>query len=418
MRILLIDRNPQARSILSVRVGEALRQIGLKRSETIETDLDRLVWDKSDSVPSVAFLGPGYYQDVATSVAKFRAAFPRTPLAIVLDNDVYATAAVELRRELSARIMPIADIAQMAQFILDYDTKLQAETETGNQGIVAVCQLKGGVGATTITAALAACWAKHELSVAMLDLDDLNPQLTLWSKATSARRRIVSELLLMGEVPAFRVTELAHPIELYGGNLSVIPQPERYQESFHFKADVVESIPSSSEYIRSLIPALQSAFDVVVVDVGRSWGIATFALLPFCRHVLLVGNNDRTTLFHSFENLSRLYRESDDPEEFDLNRWQVIMNTNVIGEELAVEEIREQIEALELFPKSTRITTLAHSRQGSEWSLTEGTLYDLAEESVRGEIEELAFRLVPFRRAIRETETGMEKFRRSLNRFF
>jgi len=103
------------------------------------------------------------------------------PLGVVLANEVYATEAVELRRIVSARIMPIADIAQMAQFILDFDSQMGPDAVLRNRGVITLLQFKGGVGTTTLAAALGACWARHDLKTVLVDLDDVSAHLSSWA---------------------------------------------------------------------------------------------------------------------------------------------------------------------------------------------------------------------------------------------
>ena len=201
MRILVIDTDPKTREVLVTRLREALRQADRKRAEIVSGGLELLSSIEGIESASLGFIGPGCYQELESAVSRFRAVYPDVPLGVVLENSVYATQALELRRYVSARIMPLADIAQMAQFVLDGEAKGGSGATVRNRGVIAVTQCKGGVGVTSVALALAACWAKHELSVALLDLDDFNPQLTVWAKSGASERRAVLEFLQAGAVP-------------------------------------------------------------------------------------------------------------------------------------------------------------------------------------------------------------------------
>ncbi|MCB0360464.1 MAG: AAA family ATPase [Bdellovibrionales bacterium] len=413
MRILIIDPNPESREVLATRVREALRQVGLKRTELAEGDLTLLNAPGEDGNSICAFLGPGCYDGAERCLQLFRSTFPTAPVALVLDNEIYAEDAVELRRILSVRIMAVADIAQMAAFILDSDQQLSAQPGSRNRGVISVAQLKGGVGATTIAAALAACWARHELSICLIDLDDINPQLTDWGRAGPSQRKVVADLLRQGEIPKYRVNELLHPIEGYDGRLVVVPQPERYQESFHFKADILEGAPTAAVFIESLLGALREEFDVIVCDCGRSWGIATFGILPMSQHVLLVSDDDGMSVRRTLDNLHRLARESDDEEEFDLSRWSVVLNAYT-GKLLSPKDLSVEIQELDLFPESAVLYTVPFSERGRQWGGPGKSFYDMAEPAVRAGIEKMAFNLVPFRQDTDEAISG--KFRRRLQK--
>lgn len=405
MRIFLIDPEEDSRRTLVVRVEEAIRQSGLRRIETLEGDLDLIEVHAGEEPPALAFLGPGCYHELEHSLSRFRAAYPLTPLALVLDNEIYANEAVELRRLVSVRIMPLADIAQIAQFMLDSGGKLAGQPGAKNRGIVGVAQFKGGVGATTIAVGLAGCWARHDLSVVLIDFDDVNPQITDWGRIGVQQRIAVSEMLRDGELPKYRVNELVSPIEGYNGRLVVIGQPEDYREGFHFKADVLEGAPSSADFVRSLLTVLQDEFDVIVIDFGRSWGISTFAALPLCQHVILATDDDGFSVRRTLEGLRRLYRESDDPEEFDLSRWRIVLNAYT-GKQLSPNDVADEIEALDIFPESTSLYTVPFSEHGRQWGASGASFYDAAEEPVKAILRELAFNLVPFRQAAAPSGAG------------
>ena len=421
MRIFVIDPVEASREVLVTRLTEVCRQAQLKRIEVLSGDFELARANAGGEPPDAGFLGPGCYATLEDSVSRFRSFFAKAPLAVVLDNEIYAQEAVDLRRFLSARIMPLADLAQMAQFVLDSSgTQVRTTSVSSVQGVVAVAQLKGGVGATSLAASLATCWAEHQRSVALIDLDDVNPQLTAWAKPGLSQYRTARELLEAGQVSSNRIRELAVTPERFEGRLGILGQPEFYHEGFHFKADVLESAPSSSVYVQSLIPALQEIYDVVVIDMGRSWGISAFALLPLCQQVLLVVDEDRTTVDRTLSVLQRFYRESDDPEEFDFSKWRLMVNAYG-GDAYPVEEMIEAVRSAELSPEPMPVQTLLYSATGGDWFRTKDerglvSLYDLAEEEVRSVIADLAYSLVPFAGAAVESAPQPAGFARRLAR--
>jgi cellulose biosynthesis protein BcsQ len=396
MRLLLIDNNEATRQVLMARIQEALRRSGLRRVQVIEGDADALTECLTIENPSLTFFGPGCYRQLDELIDTFRSLQPTAPLAVVLDNEIYANEAIELRKSLQVRLMPIADIAQIAQFILEVDSQLGAGVGGRNRGVVTAVQFKGGIGTSTVAASLAACWAKNDLSVALVDLDDLNPQITDWAQVGAAQRKAVSDALREGDVPRYRLDELGFPVEGYDGRLVIIGQPEHYSEGFHLKADVLEGAPSSAEYLKSLISVLQDEFDVIVVDAGRSWGVATFALLPLSQHVLMVTSDEQQALKRSLDNLQRLYSESDDFSEFDLARWRVVLN-GFSGRGLSVADVSKEIEDVGIFPQDAALYTIPFCDSARRWSGSKETLFEKGDEQTQAAIREIAFNLVPFR---------------------
>ena len=287
MEILVVDTTEELLNALESRVDEAIKQSGLRRVR-LQSCMVEVIEDVSPKfVPEAVLVGPGCFEDCEDIVERVQIRFPRSGVGVVLQNDIYALEAVRLRRVLGVKVMPIADIANIASFVLDNQQITKASGST-NEGVIAVAQMKGGVGSSTVTASLAACWADHELSVCILDLDDINPHLTDWARVSVGKRSLVSELLRQGQVPVYRLSECMASVEGANRSISIIGQPANYHESFHFKADVLEGAPSSQAFIESVVPLLQDNFDVVLIDLGRSWGVSHFATLPLCQQVVLV----------------------------------------------------------------------------------------------------------------------------------
>lgn len=401
MQILVADPVAQSREELVARVHEALRQAGIKRAEVVDGDLSMITAKQKSESYQAIFLGPGCYQNLEESIGSIKGSLPDVPHTLVLDNERYSQEGLELRRLLSVRIMALADLAQMADFLLDCEARFGTSANVRSRGVITVTQLKGGVGASTIAAGLAACWARHDMSVALVDFDDVNPQLTEWGRVGTSQRRAMSEMLRQGDVPKYRVNELAHPVEGFNGKLAIIGQPIRYQESFHFKADVIEGAPSASIFVPSLMNALREEFDVIVVDSSKSWGITTFSLLPLSQQILLVTDEDGMSVRRTLDNLHRLTRESDDPAEFDLSRWSFVFNCYT-GKLLSPKDLSIEIRELDLFPDSATLYTIPYSAEGRQWGGPGQSFYDLVDDRVKQGIKKIAFSLVPFRQEAEE----------------
>lgn len=411
MQIFLIEQRQDSGILAYERLEEAIRQAGIRRMQVVVGDIgllrrraENISYQSSD--PFAIFIGPTCVEKIEETVARARAVFPKVPLAAIVDNDTYALEAVRLRRLIDVRIMPVADIAQMANFVLDCESDTGAKLGLRTKGVISVCQLKGGVGCSTIAVGLAACWARNGLSVALIDLDDLNPQVTDWARVSNVHRQAVAEMLSQGVVPAYRLTELLGVVEGYDARLVAMGQPENYYQGFHFKADILEDAPSSSEFISSIIQVLQNEFDVVVIDGGRSWGISSFASLAPSQHTLLVIDDDGMSLRRSLLNLRRLRRESDDPKEFDLNRWSVLLNAYT-GKLLTISDVSEEIEDLGIFPDTSHLYTIPFSETGRQWGGPGESFYELADRQAKFALEEVAFSLVPFRREMNVSSNGI-----------
>lgn len=396
MKLVIIDNSPDSQASVLGRVQEALRQADIKRLEVEEADslaLEGLNWETTLG----CLIGPGCYSELDEVVSRVRAMYPTGPLAVILDSDFYASEGVGVKKRLGVQVIALGDLQQIASFLIDCDSQSGAASGGHkSRGVIGVTQFKGGVGTTTLTAAISSCWARHGLSVAAIDLDDVNPQLTQWARVGVDKKTIASELLRAGEVPVSRVNELVHPVEGFEGRFVVVGQPETYNEGFHFKANVLEGIPSASEYVHSLIEALKAEFDIVVIDLARSWGVSTFTCLPLCQHVLLVTDDDGMSVRRTLDGIARLKAESGDSEEFELSRWSLVLN-GYTGRLISPKEIAMEIQEMELFPPDSSLWTVPFSDGGRQWGAPGQSFYETAEQQARDEIRKICHSMVPFK---------------------
>jgi MinD-like ATPase involved in chromosome partitioning or flagellar assembly len=394
MQLIVIDTSPPLRAALLGRVQEASRQAGLQRIAVIDVDplnLDGVNWGSTVG----CFIGTGCGSILKDLLTKLQGAHAICPVAIVVDVETYATEAVAIHKILGREVVAETDLTQMANFIVDCEREASGRPSgVRPRHIIGVTQLKGGVGVTSLTAALGVCWSSVGKTVAVIDFDDVSPQLTEWARIPPAQRALTGELLRTGEVTIDKLRDFVHPIEGFDGRLVAIGQPLLYSEAFHFRAYVMEGAPSSSEFVSSVLSLLSSEYDIVLIDLGRSWGVSAFAALPWCERVLFVLDDDGISVRRSLDSLMRLKQESGDPEEFNLNRWVVALN-KVTGQRLSTRDITAAVEQTELFPKNTPIAMIPYTEKGRQWGATGTSMYTLCESRVRASLDSLADILVP-----------------------
>lgn len=398
MKLVLIDPSPESRAALFAHVQEGLRQAESRRLEPTDLDIGRIESFDWEQVVG-CLLGPSAFDSIEEAVERIRMMAPNCLLGIVLEGDAYLANATQLRRKLGTRIISGSDLVQFTDFVLDCENASAGSTgPAGGKScsIIGVCQFKGGVGATSVTAALAACWARHGFSVAAIDLDDVNPQLTAWARVGVAQKTVTAELLRQGEVPANRINELVHPVEGFEGRFVVVGQPEAYNEGFHFKANVLEGSPSSSEFMISMLTNLSPEFDVIVIDMARSWGVSSFAALSQCHKVLLVSDDDGLSVRRTLDCLARMKGESEDSEEFDLAKWSFVLN-GFTGQLIGPKEVAIEIEEMQLFAAESSLFTLPFSESGRQWGAPGQSMYEMADEKSKAAIRKIAYQFVPFR---------------------
>jgi cellulose biosynthesis protein BcsQ len=396
MQVLIIDTTPQLRASLLGRVQEAGRQAGMQRLGVVEVDplnLDELSWASTVGV----FVGVGSGSMIKELLGKIQGAAVDVPVAIVLDPDTYASEAVAIHKVLGREVVCETDLTQMANFIVDCERHASGRPlGVRARHVVGVVHLKGGVGASTIAAGLGSCIAKAGYTTAIMDLDDVTPTITEWARVSPSQRSLVGELLRVGEVTTDRLRDLVAPVEGYGGRLVVVGTPQNYADAFHLKASVLDGAPAASSFVNSTLSLLSSEYEIVLIDMGRSWGVATFSALPWCERVVLVMDDDGLAVRRSLDGLVRLKQESGDPDEFALTKWSIVLN-KWSGKRLSEGDIRAAVASTEVFPEAAPVFMVGFSERGRQWGAPSESIYDLASVAVKRQIEALAKALVPSR---------------------
>ncbi len=340
MEILVIDSDPAARAVLLGRLQELKRGRELQAIEPIPL-LPKGIAAKNFASVGAIILGPGLAQS-ASGVLEALAAKPKCPIAALFYPAPSGTVSVAVDNDDALRLFLIQSLAQ---------SQLAKLAEA--RKVIGIAQFAGGVGATTLAIELGKQIAGAGNNTTVVDLDDVTSYLSVLAKAAPRYRAAVSDALMQGSVSDTTLSDLLAP---FSERLTVVPQPESYAEAFHFKANVLENAPVSSAMVNSLLSSLRAKDHTVILDLAKSWGLATFAALPRCGQILFVISAESTDRVKtSIECLRRLKKESDAGDEFDTMKWSIVVTR---ADPAQASEIRKIINAAEMFPESVHVNFL------------------------------------------------------------
>jgi len=395
MNIVIIDQDPAGRASLYGTVQMAIRQAQLRRIGIVDVNFESLNQVNTDVV-QVCIIGPGCYSIIEKVIERIKTLMPSVKCALIVETHLYEKAVVSVKRAFDIPVMRTGDIGPISAFLIDCDAKIKSGSDDVNKGVIAVTNIAAGAGSTTFTAALGACFARHELSVALVDFSRLNPKLTKVAKVSDNARNIVSDCIKRGHVPVDRLNEIVHPYAGYEGKMVVVGAPISYQERNHFLSDVIVDAPSVSEYVQSLIPILRNEFDIVLIDCGDSWGVATFSCMPLCHDVLLVTDDTGDSVIETLSTLKELAQQSGDPEEFDFAKWSIVIN-KYTKKAVRMQELAIEVDGYNLFPAGVNIFTLAKSDMGAMWGEPGKTFYEASFSDERSQLIKIATSFIPFK---------------------
>lgn len=305
------------------------------------------------------------------------------------------TVSQEERRELEKRhgLPVISSLREVGE------TKALANAVDPGRGVIGLAHFKGGVGASASALSLASCWARSGCEVAIVDLDDVSPQITEWGETPPKSREAVGRCVLKGTFGERDLEACLHPVHGFDRKLFILGQPLTYSERFHFKAKVLEGAPNISEFLSHLLPCLSARFEVVIIDLSRSWALSTFSSLSFCNHLLLVSQAESYCVQSSLSLMSDLKNESEELSS-GAPPWSLVLTTlqepavNLSKLENVVEghEMHGYFSGFFLLPFATRVNI---------WGRKGASLFDLGDERYRVEVKSLA-------QALLKRSTGLE----------
>lgn len=389
MQILIVDISPPMRAMLLGRVQEAARQAGLQRISIVEVDplnLDSVVWDATIGCLFGSGCGP-LIREVLEKVSVLK---PGCPVGIVVDPDTYVTDGVAIYKALGKAVMCETDLPQLATFIVDSERGASHYRKGAQRRcVVGVTQCKGGVGATTVASSLGVSLARSGKSVVLIDLDDVSPQLTMWARVPQTHRAAVGRLLRSGGLDVGALRDFIFPLPGFDSRLVVVGQPALYGEGFHLRAPVIDGAPSSADFMSQLLTLVSQEYDVVILDMSKSWGISSFAALRWCDRVLSIVNDDGLAVDMTCAVLKRMSGESGDLEEFNFSKWSCVLNMHS-GNRLSESDIVQAFQEYEFVGEPLLCHPISYCDQGRLWGGRGESLYDLATSRVRTQIERLA----------------------------
>ena len=292
LTIFVVDKSAESRnrllrvvdSLLDVDGAEydLLPQISLK--PVAPTEL------RFQEVPDICIVGDELLTVELTEVGKIRKLLPDTPILVKLNEELERIAIVEQLARMGADdTLPegISSKEFLRKIIL-----LARKASRSRQGkLLLVDSGKGGVGVTSVAAALAETLFQGKKKVAVIDFDVETQDLSRFLQA----RPYVNENLQLLFDRSRPVTE-----EFVMQSLVRVWEDE---SDFYCLPPVLETeslYDPRSNYARillSVLEVLDSCFDYVIVDAGGVRGALQETLYRVADKVVFVVNNDPATLY-------------------------------------------------------------------------------------------------------------------------
>jgi MinD-like ATPase involved in chromosome partitioning or flagellar assembly len=316
----------------------------------------------------VCLIGPELIGADAAYINVIRQQLPGKIVLCVLDSTTFSFGMIEQLGRLGVDDV-LMDTASSEEFFrrLVLLRRRVASTEKGR--LIAVDAARGGVGATTISAALAEGWLDAGKTVCVVDGDIFSQDLTRFLQVRPCVNEPLRLLLdCQRVVTAETVAECAFPVWADEPRLKCVAPPVATDEA----------ILSSSQACRTFIGVLeilQSQYQVVVVDAAPLIAGCRQALYQSADEVVLVANRDPAGAFATRQAVSLIggYLR---PE----SRLTTVVNQNSkVQAPLSV--VRQQVLALDTRPQ--RSFVMPFVAQAARWACSGRTAFAALQRSVR-----------------------------------
>jgi len=384
MRILIVDASTETQAACAKRFE------GFTKSDRETLDLKvRLVSEREflARLPEtdVLIFGAGISSQAVSLARQARIEAPWIQIVMFVGDKEYGGGAFRSAHSVGVRkVFPdSAGSLDLLQELVAINADFRKEGRTYEGRIVVVMHAKGGVGATSVAAALGEVCSGYARRTMMWDLDVETKDLSRALAASGPEAKIVSGWV-NGSRDINRETFRDALIPI-GDAVSILTPPDRFAESMDLVCHA-----DGMEIAQRILELSKVLFDVVIIDTGGRMGPAVGGLLRSADTVLLVIDDSElglTAVDLLLTSVKVLMGGGTDRLRFLINpSSQKTVNLNQISADLeAVHNLSETVWSLPVLPFDPK---------ASSWAGSGNTIYSSGNKVLKQTFEEIARRLL------------------------
>ncbi len=379
MKLLILDYSTEAQAFCAKRVeafsSSDREMLDLQVHLVFEQDYAEKL-EEAD----VLVIGSGV-GDRSTAIARqAMAQVPWLHIIMFVRDDVYGGGAFRSAHACGVRkVFPdSASPLDFLQELVAIHAEFRREGRTREGRVVAVTHAKGGVGATSVAAALAEVCSVYHRRTMLWDMDvetrDLSRSLTV----NGAEAKVVSGWVNGSrEISRQSLTDALIPIS---SDVSVLMPPDRMAESMDLICH-----PDGMTIVQRVAELARVLFDVIIVDTAGRMGPATGALLRTADVVLIVIDDTilGLTAVDLYLSFVKTLVGGTDAIVFAVNPYS--------GALLGVPQIAQELEpAHNLGEAPWRLPPIPNDPKAALWPGSGRTLYSMGQKQTRVTLEVIA----------------------------
>ncbi|RME59914.1 MAG: hypothetical protein D6780_04310 [Candidatus Dadabacteria bacterium] len=331
-------------------------------------------------------------------ISKIKAELPNVPLLVQLPKELEKVAIIEqlarfgVEGFITSNTTPTEVLAKIILL-----AKGREREKSGK--LILVIGAKGGVGATTITAAVCEKLVEKGKKTVAIDLNCRSQDLSRFLQV----RPYLNEnfqLLLEGSKPVNK----EHVLECIG---KVWEDEENFWVLTPPALNLENSMRNSSKTLRiflSIVEILDKEFDYTLIDLSHQYGVVKNALLKVADQVILVTNNDPASSYAFISEANELRKElpvSVPITLVDNCCFPDGLESSLLRSELETAMPEEGVEWIK-FP-------VLYNKAGAKWAGSSSTLYSLSSKGTVKGIEAVVNELGDFEEEnlVSQKESGL-----------
>lgn len=379
MKLLIIDTSTETQAFCAKRI-ESFSQSDIEMLDLkVKLINDRDYPDRL-SEADVVVLGSGLGERAITVARHCHTLAPWIHIIMFVTDEAYGGGAFRAAHSVGVRkVFP--DLASPLDFLQDLvaiynEFRREGRTRVGK--VVAVVHAKGGVGATTVTAALAEVCSVFNRKSLLWDLDVETRDLSRALTVNGIEAKIVGSWV--NGTREISRDSLKDALIHISSDVSVLMPPDRMAESM----DLVCHTDGLS-IAQRIVELSRVLFDVILIDTAGRMGPATGGVLRAADIVLVVIDDTilGLTAVDLYLSFVKTLVGSSERLVFLVNPTSVSM--------LGIDQIAADLEpAHRLGDLPWRLPPLPYDSKGSLWPGSGRTLYSMGQKQTRATLEKIA----------------------------
>ena len=382
MRILILDHSTQSQAFCAKRI-EAFSQSDI---ETLDLQVDTVspqdLMNYIDEV-DVLVVGSEIGENSIPLIRQAQNAVPWLHVIMFVSDDAYGGQAFKAAHSAGVRkVFPdSASPLDLLQELVAIHAEFKREGRTKEGKVIVVTHAKGGVGATSLVAALAEVCSRFNRRTLAWDLDVETRDLCRALTVSGPEAQIVN-CWVNGQYDLTRqsLQEALVPIST---DVSVLMPPDQFIESMDLICHT-----DGAEIVRRIVELARPLFDAIIIDTAGRMSPAIGSLLSIADEILIVLDDTLlglTAVDIYLTNLKNIIGSSDQIK-FLINPY--------TGAPLTVDQIAADLEPVhKLGPGPWQLPIMPNDPKGAMWAGSGYTLYSMGLKTTSIILEEIAAKL-------------------------